>query len=177
MHEIKQQEQHTTGLPPHHPEELRKVQAVQEAQAQADGDPGDEQPGPTPAAAYPTIEDFVARGYLPENYPPQGCPEAPSPGLTRYREFIASYQVPATCSVRWIVDEGQLVAVMQNKGPEPAAALPPIVDPPNDGHATEVAPEITLGDASPVADTPSVEHPDPNPAVDNSAAFGTDQVL
>lgn len=33
----------------------------------------------------PTIEVFVASGYEPEHYPPDGYAEVPSPGLTRFR--------------------------------------------------------------------------------------------
>ncbi len=43
-----------------------------------------------PAAAAPkkgpTFEEYVAADYQPENYPPHGHAEVPSPGLTAYRE-------------------------------------------------------------------------------------------
>lgn len=36
-------------------------------------------------AAAPTFEVYVAAGYSPDSYPPQGYPEVPSPGLTAFR--------------------------------------------------------------------------------------------
>lgn len=49
---------------------------------------------PAPAAApqphSPTFEEYVAAGYLPENYPPAGYEEVPSDGLTAYREQQAA---------------------------------------------------------------------------------------
>lgn len=33
----------------------------------------------------PTLEEFVAAGYKPENYPPSGYAERPSAGLDEYR--------------------------------------------------------------------------------------------
>lgn len=47
---------------------------------------------PAPAAAKkprtdgPTLEEFVAAGYKPENYPPDGYAEKPSAGLEAFRK-------------------------------------------------------------------------------------------
>lgn len=37
----------------------------------------------------PTLEEFMKRGYSPENYPPGGWAEVPSAGLTAYRKSLA----------------------------------------------------------------------------------------
>lgn len=52
-----------------------------------------------PAAAAPekgpTLEVYVKAGYKPENYPPHGFAEVPSPGLTAYRTQRKAVTPPA----------------------------------------------------------------------------------
>lgn len=43
----------------------------------------------------PTLEEFIEKGYMPENYPPQGWAEKPSEGLTQYRAAKEKEKPPA----------------------------------------------------------------------------------
>lgn len=59
----------------------------------------------------PTIEEWVAKGYRAEHYPPEGWAEVPSPGLDRYRTTGS-------------IEERRLEPVVEVP-PAPAVEVPP----------------------------------------------------
>jgi len=49
---------------------------------------------PTAATFAPTLEQFVAAGYKPQHYPPQGFPAVDTAGLRAYRASVAAVAAP-----------------------------------------------------------------------------------
>jgi hypothetical protein len=73
-------------------------------------------------ASGPTFEQFVAAGYKPEDYPPDGYDEIPSPGLEEFRALQAAM---ATAEPQRGVVTGDR-ATEQVETPAPAAEAQPV---------------------------------------------------
>jgi hypothetical protein len=115
----------------------------------------------TPTVKSPTIEEWVAAGYLPENYPPSGFDEVPSPGLTAYRQQQQTASIGADV-IKQALDLPSVTSEILPATPEelPEIAVPPVYTVTDPAPVGQFPPRVDLP-VDRIDDTPPVSEPVP----------------